>query len=651
MAKHTIGLVQINNSFANQNYFPYSVGILQAYAQKYLSNSEDFSFLTPLYKRIPVKEAVGHLKHSDAAFFSVYTWNINISLEIARQLKAANKDILIVFGGPQIPAHGIEAFLKSNPFINAACHGEGEKPFLKLLENIDSRDWSQVPNLSYLKTDGTLIKNPAGVRTEDLNEIPSPYLQGVFDPLMKANPEENWVALWETNRGCPFSCSYCVWGASTNKKVYERNLDAIKKEMDWFGGNKIEFIFCCDANFGILPRDIQLAEYTAETKRKHGYPKALSVQNTKNSTMRVYNIYKTLADAGLNKGVSLAIQSVNPPTLKSIKRENISLNIFRELQEKFNENGIETYTDVILGLPCETYDTFADGVAEVIGSGQHNKIQFANLSILSSSEMDDPAYLKEYGILTASNKLINVHGSLSDTNEIEERQNLVIGSKAMPKTEWIRARVFGWMTALMHFDKLIQIPLILMAYNSKLSFRALIESLIKQNDKDFPLLSYITCSFTAQAESIQKGGAEFAESKEWLGIWWPPEELMTIRMCAENKLDALYKEVEAALSSLLKSGDTLPQDALTHALALNKALIKLPFNNDMLNVELPYNIWEFYRSVLTGKQVPLQKGSYKYVIDRKTQKWLSWEEWCREVIWYSSKRSAYLYPCKNSKEL
>ena len=111
--------------------------------------------------------------------------------------------------------------------------------------------------------------------------------------------------------------------------------------------------------------------------------------------MRIYNLYKTLSDHKLNKGVSLAIQSANPETLKSIKRENISLDTFNELQEKFSESGIETFTDVILGLPRETYSSFADGVSNIISSGQHNRIQFNNLSILTGSEMDDPAYLKK----------------------------------------------------------------------------------------------------------------------------------------------------------------------------------------------------------------------------------------------------------------
>jgi len=644
--KIKIGLAQINNSFSNQNYFPYSVGILQAYAQKYLKDKELFDFSLPLYKRIPLKDALKQLDGCDIIFFSAYTWNIHISKEIAKRLKMAVKKPLIVFGGPQVPAHGISEFLKKNKYIDLLCHGEGEKAFLAILNNFRTKQWKDVPNISYLNNKGEHILTKQGIRTTDLTEIPSPYTEGIFDHLMKANPNENWVALWETNRGCPFSCAYCVWGASTNKRVYQRDIKELYREIDWFSINKIEFIFCCDANFGIFPRDILLAEYTAKNKDKFSYPNALSVQNTKNSTMRVYNLYKTLSDHKLNKGVSLAIQSANPDTLKSIKRENISLDTFNELQKKFSESGIETFTDVILGLPRETYSSFADGVSKIISSGQHNRIQFNNLSILTGSEMDDPAYLKKYGIVTVNNKLVNIHGSLTDNFEIDEHQRLVVATKAMPKKDWVKARMFGWMTALLHFDKLIQIPLILINNKSGISYRDIIESFL-DNEEKRPVLTKIIGFFRTQAECIQNGGTEFAQSRKWLNIWWPPDELMLIKLCTENKLSEFYKEAEQLIGKFLdRKKVNNYKDIIHDAIVFNQNLLKMPFQDKNLNIKLFYNIWDIYKANLTGKNVPIEKGEYYYEIDRTTSKWSSWDDWCKEVVWYGNKRGAYLYSCR-----
>ena len=98
-----VGLVNINNSFSGQNYFPYSVGCLQAYAEKNLSSKEEFRFCLPIYKRKPVASLVTELINVDIAFFSTYVWNIRLSLEVAHQLKKLQPHIMTIFGGPQVP--------------------------------------------------------------------------------------------------------------------------------------------------------------------------------------------------------------------------------------------------------------------------------------------------------------------------------------------------------------------------------------------------------------------------------------------------------------------------------------------------------------------------------------------------------------------
>ena len=121
-----IGLVQINNSFSGQNYFPYSIGLLQAYAQKNLKHLKRFEFLLPIYSRIKIEEAVEHLKGADIILFSAYVWNVRLSLKIAETVKLQKPEVLIVFGGPHVPDNG-EEFLRQNTFIDIACHKEGEK--------------------------------------------------------------------------------------------------------------------------------------------------------------------------------------------------------------------------------------------------------------------------------------------------------------------------------------------------------------------------------------------------------------------------------------------------------------------------------------------------------------------------------------------
>ena len=136
--KKIIGTVQINNSFSGQNYLPYAVGILESYARQYLTDPEQFDFRVPVYKRLGIDQAVKQLLGCNLVGFSVYVWNFQISLEIARRLRSLDGSVIVVFGGPHVPDNAIE-FLTDNQFIDLAVHGEGERTFTEILENMHTR--------------------------------------------------------------------------------------------------------------------------------------------------------------------------------------------------------------------------------------------------------------------------------------------------------------------------------------------------------------------------------------------------------------------------------------------------------------------------------------------------------------------------------
>ena len=618
-----VGLVQVNNSFSERSYLPLSVAILQAYAQKYLKHPDTYDFLLPLYRRMPVEEAAEHLLGTDIAFFSAYVWNFRISVEIARNLKLRSPDTIVVFGGPHVPDR-VEDFLRKNRFVDVACHGEGEQAALAILENCASKNWDQVPSISFLRDDGSLVRHPKAARLDDLSLVPSPYLEGVFEPLMAANPSENWMSMWETNRGCPFSCTFCDWGSAVQSKVYPFDLDRLYAEVEWFAAHKIPFIWCCDANFGILPRDLDIAKHMAATKERYGYPGIFQVQNTKNATERAYEVQTILAAAGLARGADIALQSADDLTLKNIKRSNISSESFRELQRRYTRDGIETYTDMIIALPGETYESFANGVSNVIENGQHNRIKMNNLSILPNAEMGDPEYQKEHGMQLVETRTISVHGSLAELEEeeVHENQILVIATKSLPPEDWVRTRVYAWMVALLHFDKVLQIPSILLNEVCSISYREIAEAFTEDSLDSYPILQEVRSFFVQHASAIQKGGPEWALSHDWLSIWWPPDEYALIKLCKEDKFEQFYREAERRLGRLLEDKSlSIPPDLLHEAMELNKNLMKQPFQTDDLELDISYNIWEFYQSVLAGRAVPLEENAGKYHIDRTSAKW------------------------------
>lgn len=645
--QQVVGLVQVNNGYTGQYYLPYSVGMLEAYARKNLTEPEKYHFLRHIYQREPVLEAVEKLLTADIAGFSLYVWNAQITLAIAKELKRQKPETLILVGGPQVPDEA-EFFLRANPFIDVVCHGEGEWVFCFFLEHMD--DWKNTPSISYLEN-GKFFANLRKQRTDDLDQLPSPYLDGIFDPIMQANPNNKWNAIWETNRGCPFKCTFCDWGSAVNAKVKKWEEQRLFKEIEWFADREIDFIFGADANFGIFERDIQIAQQLADTKRRTGFPKAFSVSSTKNATDRSFAAQKILSDAGLNTGVTVSMQSMDKETLVAIKRDNIQLEGpkgFKELQRRFTLAGIQTSTDLILALPGETYESFVCGVDELITNGQHNRILFFNLTILPNAEMGDPEYQKKYGMQTVESRIITIHGNLNNKeDEVAELQQLVIATSTLPREDWVRVRVFSWMTALLHFDKVLQIPLVLTHELCGASYRELLELFSEGrfgDEKEFPVLSHIRNFFIQKAQAIQNGAEEFCRAPQWLDLWWPTDEYMLIELATQGKLQDFYLEAQKALFSVFtKYGREDLEDAFREAVALNREMYKMPFESQNRFISTTYNIWDFYYAAICGKPIELQGVESTMEIDCVSEQWDSWESWMRHAVWYASHRGAFFF--------
>jgi len=645
-SKKKIGLVQINNSFSGQSYLPYSIACLQSYSQKSPEINENFEFLPLIYKREAAHKITSSLLHADIVGFSAYVWNINLCLEIAKRLKTEKPEITILFGGPQVP-NIPDTFLKDNPSIDFTVHGEGEKAFADILKAYPTKDYTDVSGISFLNDKNEFIQTLSTQRLNSLEELPSPFLNGIFDKLIADNPEENWIALWETNRGCPFKCSYCDWGSAVAAKVTKFNEERLFLEADWISNRKIGYVFVCDANFGMLARDLEIAEHIAANRGKTGFPEGFSVQNTKNATDRAYATQKILSDAGLNKGVALSMQSISQEALKNIQRDNISLQSYIELQERFTKDGIETFSDLILGLPGETYESFIEGINQLILNGQYNRIQFNNCAILPNAEMGDPAYLKKFDIKTVETEIINIHGKRAHLeDDVAETQELIISTYSMSEEDWKKSRVFAWMSAFLFFDKILQIPLMVLHELTKLDYKDMIDTFLNVSKSEYPQIAAIRDFFQSEADALQQGGAEYTYSEKWLDIYWPADEYAYIDLATNDNIDVFYKEAENLLLQIPRPSNA-HKDALailSQAILLNKELLHRPFTNEDVSCELDYNILEFYEMKKKGESPSLKEHANSVEIKRSERAYDDIQTWCREVVWWGNKKGAYLYP-------
>src|SRR3990167_3987680 len=424
--KIKIGPIQLNNSFSGQNYLPQSIGMIQAYAKKHLTHAEDYNFLLPLFTFMPINEAVEKLSGADLLVLSLFVWNFENSMAIAREFKKRYPDRLVIVGGPHVPDSKkqfqrikktyprpdelkrkrmgmTEKFHRNHPYIDIAVHGEGERVFRHILEQVaidGLANKSNLPSISYIDNEGIFRHNPKLERMHDLSGVPSPYLSGTFDALLTAYPDQKWIAMWETDRGCPYQCTYCDWGGAIEDKVSLFPIDRVMQEAWWFANKRVPYIFIANANFGLPKQDVQIAQTLADAKLATGFPEGISVQNAKNPKPHSFVALEILEKAGLNKATVMSIQSKNFDTLKAVRRENMKTEDYQGIQKELRAKGVYTMTDYILGMPMETYESVLNGVSEIIEDGQHDRIQFNNLSILPNAQMGDPEYQEEYGMET-----------------------------------------------------------------------------------------------------------------------------------------------------------------------------------------------------------------------------------------------------------
>ena len=164
-------------------------------------------------------------------------------------------------------------------------------------------------------------------------------MNGVFAQMIKQYGSGITGALWESNRGCPYSCTFCDWGNSDVSKLKKFDMDRLYQEINWISNNGFYYIFLADANFGIFrQRDLEIAGWIADLNQKNGSPRHFGV-NWEKSTLRggLPRIANTLQKGGVTCNITLSLQSTNQDTLKAIKRSNLPINDFYAFKSSLHD--------------------------------------------------------------------------------------------------------------------------------------------------------------------------------------------------------------------------------------------------------------------------------------------------------------------------
>ena len=341
--------------------------------------------------------------------------------------------------------------------------------------------------------------------------------------------------------------------------------------------------------------------------------------------------------------------------MKAIKRDNISITDYKDLQKRFAADGIPTYSDFIIGLPGDTYEKFANGVSDLIVSGQHNRIQYANLSILPNAEMAQEEYTKKYQLETVQAPIVNQHGSLDETpaDKIYETQEFVISTKDMPKDDWIKTRMFASMSEFLYFNKILQIPsMLLYALHSNCSYKTIFERFLKiDNQKDFPTITEVNKILKDNAIGIIKGNAEFIYSDKMAAnlLATRCKNLLSYSFLHKTKLNSFTKSLIVILQEIMN--DKKYNLLIEEAVWLNYKLLRKPMVKGNTKFSMHYNLLDFYQNAFKGKTIDIKEGQYFAEIDRSKDQLLDWKGWAKKVLWFGYRKGDYLSPMKELKKV
>ena len=399
----------------------------------------NFKFEKSFVFRTEVEEYIKKCHDTDILLCSCYVWNWEITKYLASEVKKINPNCTIIFGGAQIPDLA-QDFFKQHPYVDIIAHGEGEY----ILENIltvylKDKDYSQVKGIETKE-----FRNQLQERINELDNLPSPYLTNTVWDLVEKVDGIRWIVGWETNRGCPYACTFCDWGSATFTKVRKWEESRLFKEIEWFAENKIPYIDCCDANFGIFQeRDFRIAEKLKEVALKTNYPERVRPAWAKNSSEKIIPIAKQLQDGGILGAVTLAVQSLDPDTLKIVKRANIKFDTFSELASTFRKNGIPTYTELIMGMPGETLQSFKDGL-DSIAMTKVDTVFIYNCTVLPNAPMNVPEYREKYKIKIVRSPIMLVHSSIHNRGTHQEYEEIVVETSTCSCEDLKETYLYSW---------------------------------------------------------------------------------------------------------------------------------------------------------------------------------------------------------------
>ena len=416
-------LTAVNAKYIHSNPAVYSLQkFVTAYAPEYGRNVELAEFTINHYADDILQEI--YRRRPDVVAFSCYIWNLQMIERVLEDLPRVLPEVQIWAGGPEV-SYDAPEFLKKHDCMTGVMMGEGEETFLELMEYWHGKKkLNEIPGITWRDGEGEIKVHP-GRPLLDMNRIP--FLYDELDDF------EHRIIYYESSRGCPFSCSYCL--SSIDKSVRFRDAQTVVKELQFFLDRKVPQVKFVDRTFNcrhshaltiwnyIREHDNGITNFHFEIAADLLNEEELALLNT----MR----------PGLVQ-LEIGVQSTNQKTIEAIDRVMDFSHLCSVVKRVQSGHNIHQHLDLIAGLPWENFDSFRQSFNDVYHLYPH-QLQLGFLKVLKGSRMQEKA--EEYGIVYHSDPVYEVfytnwisYQEILELKQIEDMVEVYYNSGQFPNT-------------------------------------------------------------------------------------------------------------------------------------------------------------------------------------------------------------------------
>ena len=416
-------LTAVNAKYIHSNPAVYSLQkFVTAYAPEYGRNVELAEFTINHYADDILQEI--YRRRPDVVAFSCYIWNLQMIERVLEDLPKVLPDVQIWAGGPEV-SYDAPDFLKKHDCMTGVMMGEGEETFLELMEYWHGKKkLNEIPGITWRDSEGEIKVQP-GRPLLDMNRIP--FLYDELDDF------EHRIIYYESSRGCPFSCSYCL--SSIDKSVRFRDAQTVVKELQFFLDRKVPQVKFVDRTFNcrhshaltiwnyIREHDNGITNFHFEIAADLLNEEELALLNT----MR----------PGLVQ-LEIGVQSTNQKTIEAIDRVMDFSHLCSVVKRVQSGHNIHQHLDLIAGLPWENFDSFRQSFNDVYHL-YPDQLQLGFLKVLKGSRMQEKA--EEYGIVYHSDPVYEVfytnwisYQEILELKQIEDMVEVYYNSGQFPNT-------------------------------------------------------------------------------------------------------------------------------------------------------------------------------------------------------------------------